>query len=146
MLKLSDGHTWKARTGADSCCLVDFLPLLTMLDQLRATASKQILVTILLRVSCLHWVSNAVQRLGMTMNKMLLSVPGSGTTHGGWAPAWPSHKLLRQVQNASRSSATRSVKANVTLSCDTQLWQHKGTQAKQYTKIKDHSYLACHGA
>ena len=40
--------------------------------------------------------SNA--RLGMILDKIVLSVPGSGTAHGGWAHAWPSHKLLRQVQ------------------------------------------------
>ena len=51
-----DVHTWKtvAKTWGGSCCLVDCLPLLTMLDQLRAPASKQISVTILFKVSCLH--------------------------------------------------------------------------------------------
>ncbi len=87
--------------------------------------------------------SNA--RLGMILDKIVLSVPGSGTAHGGWAHAWPSHKLLRQVQNASCRSATYSVKANGTFRFHPQLWHtHQGTQAKQYTKTKNHSHLACH--
>ena len=60
------------------------------------------------------------------MDKMLLSVPGAATTHGIWAHAWPSHMLLRQVQNASGRSAACPVKANVTFSCHLQLWHtHK---------------------
>ncbi len=84
-----------------------------------------------------------MQRMGMTMDRMVFSVPGSGTTHGGRAHVWTRHTLLRQVQNARSRSAACSVKANVSLSHHLQL-QHEGTQAKQYTKIKDHSHLAFH--
>ncbi len=89
MVRLRDVHTWKAaaRTTGGSCCLMDFLPLLTMLDQLRASASKHIWVSICFRVSCLVWVSNAVHRMDMTVDKMLFSVPTAATIDGRWAHA-----------------------------------------------------------